>query len=244
MARIRAFLPVLALAACGGGSSFEGTFTGSYAGQPVTLTLKEDGKRVSGTISWSGTEAQVSGTVEGERMTGDVRQPQMGFEAPFEATLKDDTIDWTYTLTDQFGQKNLLLLLLTREGKAAPKGAEARSNLDPELIGRWYSDLGGTGASGNTVTTRIRCALNADGTFEYGGAESVITLRDHPGGPGSPGGSGPAAVTRGQWKSEGQVLYSRADGQGQWVPLGRYVVSGSDLVMYRGDGTKQLWSRE
>lgn len=243
MARIPAFFPVLLLAACGG-ASFDGTFTGTFQGQPVTLVLNEDGKTLSGTIRWVGTEAEISGTIEGERATGTVRQPQMGFETTFDATLKDDVIDWTFNFIDQFGQRNPQPLVLTREGKTPSGGGEARGALDPQLIGRWYCDLGGTGASGNTVTTRIRCALNADGSFEYGGAESVITTRENFFGPGDPRGSGPAAVTRGQWKSEGQVLYSRADGQGQWVPLGRYAVSGSDLVMYGGDGSKQLWSRE
>lgn len=242
MARITAFLPALLLAACGG-ATFDGTFTGTFQEQPVTLILTEDGANVSGTIRWGGVEAQVSGTIEGDRVTGIVRQPQMGFEAPFEATLTDDLIDWVYTFTDQMGQKNRFPLTLTREGKAPPRGDEPRGQLDPQLVGRWYCDLGGTGASGNTVTTRIRCALNADGSFEYGGAESVITTRDSFFGPGSPGGAGPAAVTRGEWKTEGQVIYSRVQG-GPWAPLGRYVVSGSDLVLYPGNGTKQLWSRE
>jgi hypothetical protein len=231
MARIRALLPLVALAACGVSPSFEGTFIGTVNAEPVTLILQEDGKTLSGTIRFGGVEAKVSANFEGERMTGIVRQPDMGFEAPFEATLKGDTIDWVYTFTDEFGQKNRLPLFLTREGKA-PKVAEERNHLDPQLVGRWHRDVTGAAVGGKTVTTRVRRALNADGTFEYGGAES------------SPGGSGPEPVTRGQWKTEGQVLYSRETGQGQWISLGRYVVSGSDLVMYPGDGSKQLWSRE
>ncbi len=233
---------VLALAACGGGGGFQGTFTGTVQGSPVTLVLRTDGAKVSGTIRWMGVEAKVSGTIDGGRMTGTVRQPEHGFEAPFDATLSDDTIDWVYTFTSPLGEKSRFPFTLTRGDKAAAEAAERGGSLDPQLIGRWSSDVGGTGASGSTVTTRIRCALNADGTFEYGGAESVITLRDGLSGPGSPGGAGPGAVTRGWWKTEGRILYWRVEG-GSWAPLGRYSVSGSDLLIYT-DGTKHLWSRE
>jgi hypothetical protein len=243
MAKSRAILLALALASCGG-PSFDGVFKGSYQGQETVLALRQDGKTLSGTITWGGYDASVSGSVEGDRVTGTVRQPQLGIELPFEATLKDDTLDWTYRIEDGMtGQTQRLALTFTRGGGEPSGSGEARGGIDPRLVGRWYSDVGGTGASGNTVTTRIRCALNADGSFEYGGAESVITLRENFYGPGNPGGAGPAGVVRGQWKAEGGILFSRTDGA-TWVPLGRYSVSGSDLLVYGADGGKNLWSRE
>lgn len=37
---------------------------------------------------------------------------------------------------------------------------------------------------------------------------------------------------------------ARGTGGGQWITLGRYSLSGSDLMLYRPDGSKALWSRE
>jgi len=238
--RHAAFGSIVFLAACGG-DSLDGTFTGTWQGQPVVLTLSEDDERLSGTIRWNGVESSVSGAIDGDRLKGRVPAPQLGIELPFVATLKGDTIDWTYELAAQLGQD--INFSLTRDGSASAREGKERPSLDPQLVGRWYSDVGGTGASGNTVTTRLRCALNGDGTFEYGGAESVITIREDFFGPGSTGGAGPASLTRGEWKTEGGVLFTRSAG-GPWTALGRYSVSGSDLLLYAADGGKNLWSRE
>jgi hypothetical protein len=230
---------VVALASCGGGGGFGGTFTGTVQGKPVILVLRTEGAKVSGTIRWMGTEAQVSGTIDGNRMAGTVRHPEHGFEAPFEATLEDDTIDWVYTFTNQLGEKNRFPFLLTRGDRAAPEDAEPGGSLDPQLVGRWFSDVGGTGESAAAGTTRLRCAFNADGTFEYSGADTVILHRD---GLGSPGGAEPGLVLRGRWKTEGRIL-SWCEEHGSWTALGNYTVSGGDLVIY-ADGAKYLWRRQ
>ena len=101
------------------------------------------------------------------------------------------------------------------------------------------------GSSRNPVTTRVTSTLNADGTFVYGGGQSILTLHDanRPGGPGSTGMTGTAGTLTGQWKSEGGTLFSRANGQAQWLPLGRYSVSGNDMLLTTANGEKQLWSR-
>jgi hypothetical protein len=139
----------LVLAACGGPGTFDGTFTGSYEGEPVALTLEVDGRGVAGTMRRGGVEAVVSGSVDRNRIKGTVRQPEMGVEVPFEATLAGDRIDWTYTYVRSGGKVSLTL---TRA-----KGPAAEGPIDPQLVGRW---LGTDGAA--------NCVLNADGTFERG----------------------------------------------------------------------------
>lgn len=235
--RTSALFVGLFLAGCGGGPSFDGSFTGSFQGQPVSLSLKRDGKSLNGTIRWAGLEGSVKGSVDGDRATGAVRSA--GYEADFEATLRGDELDWAYTRI--MGMDQRIPISFRREGAG---GREERGpGVDPQLVGRWYTEVIGGGASGNTVTTRIQCALNADGTYLYGGGQSTIHLRENFFGPGSVGGTGTGAVTRGQWKCEGQVLYARPEG-GQWVTLGRYALSGNDLMVYGPDGSKNLWSRE
>ncbi|MCK6459237.1 MAG: hypothetical protein L6Q95_05005 [Planctomycetes bacterium] len=146
----RSVATLLLLAACAGEKGFGGTFAGTYQGEPVLLVLEVTGAGATGTMEWGGVEAVVSGTVEGNRIRGSVRQPQMGVEVPFEGTLDGDTIEWTYTYVAA-GQK--VPLTLTRT-KAAP------GRVDPQLVGRWRLADG--------AATFV---FNADGTFERGVAK-------------------------------------------------------------------------
>lgn len=239
---------LLGLAGCGG-PAFDGTFTGAYQGQEATLVLETDGERLGGTIRWAGVEAAVTGEAKGDSASGSVRQAAMGVELPFEAKLDGDTIAWTYRIANPYtGQTETLPLTFTRGEKraAAPSGGgSAKAGLDPGLVGRWYTEVGGSQISGHSAMTRIHVTLLPDGTFQYGGADTLITLRDSPLGPGDTGGVLDAGTTRGQWKSEGGVLSYQATGSPQWIPLGRYQLSGStDLMLTTADGGKQLWSRE
>lgn len=239
---------VLGLGGCGG-PAFDGTFSGSYQGQEATLVLESDGGRLGGTIRWAGVEAAVTGEAKGDTASGSVRQAAMGVELPFEAKLDGDTIAWTYKMTNPFtGQTETLPLTFTRSGKsaaAAGGGTGAPDGLDPGLVGRWYTEVGGSQVTGHSAMTRIHVTLAPDGTFRYGGADTLITLRDAPFGPGDTGGVLNANTASGRWKSEGGILSYQAAGSPQWVPLGRYQLSGStDLMLYTADGGKQLWSRE
>ena len=47
MTRLALLVPLLFAAACGG-ASFDGSFVGTFQGQPVTATFKEDGEKLSG----------------------------------------------------------------------------------------------------------------------------------------------------------------------------------------------------
>ncbi len=149
MRRPAATLPVLLLAACAGEKGFDGTFAGAYQGNPVLLVLEVQGASASGTMEWGGVEAVVTGAVEGNRIKGSVREPQMGVEVPFDGTLDGDTIDWTYHYV-LAGEK--VPLTLTRTKAAPPR-------IDPQLVGRWRAADGGAA-----------CVLHADGTFERGPA--------------------------------------------------------------------------
>ena len=75
---------LLALAGCGGGPSFAGTFTGSYQGQEASFALTREGARLGGSVRWAGMESEVTGTVDGKSATGTVRNATMGIEFPFE----------------------------------------------------------------------------------------------------------------------------------------------------------------
>ena len=244
------------LAGCSGSPGLEGSFTGSFQGQPVTLELKPDGsgEKLGGSIRWNGQEGEVRGTRSGESASGSVRNHAMGVELAFEAKLaKDgDAVEWTYLIPNQFtGQTERLPLTLARAGAESEGGGQCGGGgapLDPSLVGRWYTEVGGSLASGNSAMTRIHVTLNGDGTFVNGGSDTLIGLRDYPGGETSTQGVLNGNTTQGRWKAEGGILSYQAAGaagSAPWVPVGRYQLSGStDLMLYTPDGQKQLWSRE
>ena len=168
----------------------------------------------------------------------------LGVTTPFTAEAVDeDRIDWVYTIRNAAtGVEQKVNLTLRRSddddaGKTAP-------NLDPQLVGSWYSEVSGGQLTGNTVTTRLTNTFHADGTFEYGGATSLITLHERRGDAGSTGAGGPAGKITGKWKTEAGMLYGMTDTTGQWTLLGRYAVSGNDLIIYGPNGSKHLWSRQ
>jgi hypothetical protein len=233
----------LMMAACGS-DPFDGTFEATYEGRSATFRLEEEDGRLSGTVAYSGVDGTVEGKVDDETAEGNVTVPSLGVVTPFKATARDDRIDWVYTLRNPAtgATQEVRLELRRAEGGDDPKPSGS-PNLDPRLIGTWYSEVSSGQLTGNLVTTRITNTFHADGSFTYGGATSLMTLHDRPGDAGETGGAGPGGNVTGKWKTESDVLYGMRDGVGQWVLLGRYAVSGNDLIIYGADGSKQLWSR-
>ncbi|MEM8884477.1 MAG: hypothetical protein AAGD14_10425 [Planctomycetota bacterium] len=236
---MRASLLFLLLVACGGGDSFEGTFHGTTEGHPVVVTLEEDGDTVHGKVRLRGLESTIEGRIEDGVATGRVG------DVEFRATLEEDgDIAWTMLMHDPLtGRTSEVVLPLTR-GEAAEEAATASADeRDPRLVGSWYEDRSAGGMTGHRVTTRVRTTLSADGRFVFQAGESVITVRNRPGGRGNTDMSDPGNVVRGEWKTADGHLYSRADGQTEWTTLGRYSISGNDMLLYTPNGGKQLWSR-
>lgn len=244
---------MVVLAGCGGDAldgTFDGTYEGVVLGVHAQVVLDEEGENLSGKVLYSGGEAGITGTVRDGVASGHVHDPTTGMALPFRATLEDDdaTLAWVYLVPNPMtGQTQEVPLSLRRAGASQEIGASggaSRAGIDPQLVGRWYREVGGGGVTGNVVTTRITNTLFPDGTFTYGGGQSLIGLHPTPGGPGSTGMTDPSGATRGQWKVEAGVLFMRIQGMEPWIPLGRYQVSGNDLVLYTADGGKQLWSRQ
>ena len=239
----RCSILLLLLAAACGEDAFDGTFKADHMGRSATFRLEEEDGRLSGTVTYSGVEGQIKGTVDDETAEGTVTVSSIGVTTPFKATaVDDDRIDWVYAIRNPAtGVEQEVSLTLRRTEEDT--GGSTSPTLDPQLVGTWYSEVSGGQLTGNTVTTRLTNTFHADGTFEYGGGTSLITLHDRPGDAGSTGTGGPGGKITGKWKTESDVLYGMTDTTGQWTLLGRYAVSGNDLIIYGPNGGKHLWSR-
>ncbi|MHC5071306.1 MAG: hypothetical protein ACYTGO_12560, partial [Planctomycetota bacterium] len=170
---------VLCLVGCGG-AEFTGTYTGSYLQQVATVTLQEDGNRLTGSVQWGGGQGSIDATVSDNKAQGTVQNASVGLKLRFEATLRDDeNIDWVYHIKNPFtGESRKMPFLLTRQrASARPPAAQppaaAGGQRDPRLVGRWRRTVGGNtgvGPGGLITSTDIYCTLSANGTFVYGGA--------------------------------------------------------------------------
>jgi hypothetical protein len=84
--------------------------------------------------------------------------------------------------------------------------------------------------------------LNPDVTYAYGDGQVTAGLDNSLGSVwGDTGNSG--NVSRGQWRTEGGVVYIMEGGSTQWEPYARYYVEGGSMMFTFGDGSKKLWSR-
>ncbi len=230
----------LFILSCGGSPGFAGDYNAEYMGQAVSLHLEESDGTLSGRLTYAGLTSDVDGVVSGARAEGRVNAGLMG-QLPFEAELQsDDALQWKYLLPLP-GQAQALELDFIRSGQQTTAQPESDA-LDPRLVGRWRrtvsNSVPGTRPVSNlNVATDIFCTLAGDGSFSYGGSVTGAAS------PGIAGTTGPGSTSSGHWKAEGGVLYSQAQGQSQWIPLGRYALSGASLVLYVGT-EKQLWERQ
>ncbi len=240
----RFLIPIICLfllVACGGSPDFSGDYGAQYLGQPVQLHLEQSDGQLTGQISYGQITGPLEATILADKASGNVNAGLMG-RFPFEAQLDgDDALRWKYLLALP-GQTQALELNFKRNESAEEPSTDLGSNLDPALVGHWRrtisNSVAGTLPRNNmNVATDIFCTLSGDGTFSFGGAMTGVAS------PGFTGTTGSADESTGQWKAEGGVLFSRTVGQEQWIPLGRYAISGSSMVLYAG-GDKQLWERQ
>lgn len=228
---------------CGDTTDFSGDYGAQYLGQSVGLHLEQADGKLAGQVTYGQVSGPLQATILAGKASGFVNAGLMG-RFPFEAEMDgQDGLRWRYLLALP-GQAQALELKFVRV-KAAAASAQANggsTKRDPALVGRWRRTLsnsvGGLLPRDNmNVATDIFCTLALDGSFSYGGAVTGVAS---PGGSGSTGSGG---VSSGEWKAEGGELYARNADQKDWVPMGRYAISGASLVLYV-DGGKQLWERQ
>lgn len=238
-------------------SGLSGAYAGAINGAPATLTLQQQGNTLSGVIDASGYRYDLAGTVEGSGARGTLTDPQAGGVMAFELAADGGGLTLTLFSTDPFTGEVQHLPFSFRRGEASPprtaagtapgavvpeSGEETGVERDPALVGAWvYSD---TYVSGEfSGTTRLYLQVNPDGSYLYGNGRVTAggsnSLGSYSGDTGNSG-----DVTRGQWRTQGNVVYVKENGAGAWVPYARYHVEGARMLFTFGDGSRQLWSRQ
>lgn len=244
-------LTLLLLLACGSlaAQPLDGAYHGDLNGTPATLTLQQDGPALRGAIDAGGYGYALSGTVSGSGGEGTLTDPQAGSAMPFELAAQGSALTLTILATDPYGQVQRIPFSFQRAGGSGspgaatppspgpPAGAEANVQRDPALVGMWsYSNTYNSGDFSGT--TRLQMQVNPDGTYLYGGGGVSIS------GDSGSGRSGSGDVTRGEWRTEGNIVHVRGAGSPQWTPYARYYIEGGQMLFTFGDGSRQVWTRQ
>lgn len=217
---------------------WEGTFNGSIANTPTSLTLQQDRDRLSGQMDAGGYRYTLEGQITDRQSSGQVFDPQTQGKMPYQARLEGATLHLTIG-TPANGQ--VLEVAFTRTGAAPPGPAPANSGQsdnyerDTRLIGSWiYTE---SYVSGDfSAASQWRMIIQPDGTYLYGDGRVIG------GNSGVSGDSGTSGdVSRGKWRTQNGLIY--IDEGGGWQPYCRYTTDGSSLLLRFGDGSKQLWKR-
>lgn len=214
---------------------FGGGFSGHIQGTATDLRLETAGNEFKGTANAGGYIYELSGTIQNNRGTGQLRDPQNGASMGFEMTLQGDTLILSIAFPDLYtgGVNNVSLQFQRRKAGGVEGVTTGPSQLDPVLMGEWMRSQSMSG-DGIAVVTQERLRMNPDGSFLMYDSKAAGPM-------GTMQGSESLA---GQWRTEQGIIYVLVPGQSSWMPYGRYIVQGASLMFTLADGSRELWSRQ
>lgn len=241
--------------------SLAGTYTGTYEGSPVLLTLQVNEQTVSGILNDGANIFNISGYAQAGYLVGTATEPKNGIQAIVAAELKGDILDFGFTVDGI----NALSIQLQRSSKQDHQAASSHQNptainpnnpnspikpqmgkLEPLLVGTWIKTVnsgGGYGSNTAYFSTEILFVINPNGSFEYGASRSV-------------GGGSDWSYDASTWskpelsgvlRSEGKSIYVM-EANGNAVPtaqqnMGTYYIDGNNMAITSASGVKEYWQR-
>ncbi len=222
----------------------DGQYQGDINGTPATLQVQSSGQQMQGEINASGYIYLLQGQSDGKMAEGQLQDQQTGATMSFSLQTSDNQAQLTLM---SFGQPLVLQFNRVDDASALPGNQTQQSlpspegQLDPRLIGRWTSN--DTMISGDaSFVSNSHVTFAADGRYLYQDGSAFASGSSDWGSTtieSSPGAGGDA----GNWRVEGDLIYTRPDATGQWQLLGRVYIEGNSALLYYPDGSKTLWKR-
>lgn len=256
-----ALLFLLIIAANGAfAQSFAGIWTGTFNGDPVTLTLEHNGG-----VDWKGSlndnsnTYTVAATASGNQLTGTATEPTLGLAFELKASVEGATmslkllflgVEMPMTLTKSGAPASPQPTNSTQN--AVPQTSATMPNLpknaqhDPALVGMWAAEENynsGAAYGGGGYSSQSFLAFNADGTLSDLGGQTTVGGSDFSGQSTS---AATGLVPGVKWYTEGRNLYLVAtDGtRTETQKLGRYYIENGAMLITSDSGAKQLFYRK
>ena len=209
--------------------SYTGTYAGHLNGTPTTVTLQQQGAAVEGRVDASGYPYELSATAQGTTARGTLADPQTGGGLNVELSLEGNALTLTLLVQDAFsGQVSRMPSTFRRsDSPVTPppspnrdrEVAEPQGKRDPALVGMWTFTETLTSGTFSSVT-QLSMRINPDGTYLYGNGRTMAGGSSAYGSISGDTGYG-GDVTRGQWRTQGGIVYVKESGMGAWTPYAR-----------------------
>ena len=202
--------------------SLAGTYLGAHQGNPVGLRLEATDARLTGTLLMMGWALPVQGTVKDGKATGTVQSP-LG-DSAFTAVRTKDGLRLTMS-----GAPGEPAQTVDFRPAAADKLPVERVERDPRIVGNWRYTYSYS-SDGFSVVWDDWLRLHPDGTFKFGERNT-------------PDGWDYSGVVEGEWRTTGEVVFTRTKANPRWVAAVRFAVDGDSMVVYWPNGNKQYFDR-
>lgn len=246
-----------ALAGASRGQGYAGTYTGDLGGVPMTLMIQQEGEALQGAADADGYRYTLAGQATGTTARGILSDPQTGGAVEVEMTVQGDQFVLTLLAADPYSgqvQRTPVSFRRNGAGQAAPAadpvinaggasatGARDAVERDPRLVGNW--SFTETMMSGEfSSVTQLFLQVGPDGSYAYGNGRTTAGGSSAYGSIQGDTGYG-NDVSRGEWRTQGRIVYIKEAGSPQWVPYAQYYVEGSRLMFTYNDGSRQVWHR-
>lgn len=248
MRSILIFLALCTLLPASG--QWNGTYNGIVNGDPVRMTLSQNGEEITGQLRDSYQTYDITGLVSGDLLEGAATETNTRLQFGLQARLESETLSGKLVLEAEGGRAEVPFIL-TRQGTGPEPITGASVPFPPgaqhpaELCGGWTQNESYNSGSGDAfmgANFSQSMAFLPGGGLADGGSRASMSGSDYYG---QSSGSGSGLLEGVGWYALGNQLYLLVFQQGSWQPvhLGRWYVEGNHLLITGANNQKLLLSR-
>lgn len=216
-------------------NNFSGTYTATHQGSELSIVLFAKGDAITGTFNLNHQQAKINGIVKNLICTGNIVENETGKMYAFTADLKDENLNFSFTVPEQNNQVvKLVLKKVTTQSKSLSSLAK-----NPMLIGTWRNTevlSSGSGAFYSSFATDYFVKLDANGaafiwTGKSAGGSNGITIES----------AKPGSVQKMEWFTEGKLLYLVNPVTREKAPVSFYAET--NRMMLTSGSNKKVYQR-